>query len=39
LSEDELALIHGLMLFSKQKSNISVQIVTLEKNAADAISS
>jgi len=25
------------MLFSKQKSNISFQIVTLEKNAADAI--
>jgi len=37
LSEDILALIHGLMLFLKQKSNISFQIVTLEKNAADAI--
>jgi len=37
LSEDVLALIHGLMFFSKQKSNISIQIVTLKKNAADAI--
>jgi len=37
LSEDILALIHGLMLFSKQKSGFSIQIVTLEKNAIDAI--
>jgi len=27
------------MLFSKQKSTFSIQIVTLEKNATDAITS
>jgi hypothetical protein len=37
LSEDILALIHGLMLSSKQKSGFSIHIVTLEKNAANAI--
>jgi hypothetical protein len=37
LSEDILALIHGLKLFSKQKSTFLIQIVTLEINAADAI--
>jgi len=32
-------LIHGLILLKKQKSNFSIQIVTLQKNAESAINS
>ena len=37
LSENVLALIHGILLFTKLKTKLSIQIVTLQKSAKTAM--